>query len=376
MNIIYPSFSRHPGDRANAVQVMHMAGALGQLAHTRLIIPDHHPHMSDDAILAHYGLEKTFALTRLKFFNPQFFFNQAWLKRLHHIIYRYSVDSFVRSLRRDVTTHVSAHDIFYLRNLELLPALPSQARCFMECHQFADGDAVFDGRVRGLIAINSALGRHLRERHPALPVCVEHDGVRSIPDDAPAGRPAGPFIFGYVGRFNTMGREKGLPELLRSFARLRHQDACLRLVGARDEAERSRYEAVGLDCGLSSRRLQVQLGVAPAKVMDCIRNLDCCILPLLDDSHNLSPLKLFEYMASGVPLIATRLPAHLDVLRAENAMLVDPAVDGLLHGLEYALHHGEHMHAMAQQARLDVRRHTWSARARRILDFMHGVCPA
>ena len=47
-----------------------------------------------------------------------------------------------------------------------------------------------------------------------------------------------------------------------------------------------------------------------------LRNADCCICPLPDrkEWQMSSPLKIFEYMASAKPIIATPIKAHLNVL--------------------------------------------------------------
>jgi len=46
-----------------------------------------------------------------------------------------------------------------------------------------------------------------------------------------------------------------------------------------------------------------------------------------------TPMKVFSYLASGRPLLATRLPTHTQVLGDDIAMLVEPTPEGMAEGL-------------------------------------------
>jgi glycosyltransferase involved in cell wall biosynthesis len=49
------------------------------------------------------------------------------------------------------------------------------------------------------------------------------------------------------------------------------------------------------------------------------------------------PLKIFDYMASGKPIVATDIKAHRALLDADCAVLVDVSVQGLAAGISRAL---------------------------------------
>ncbi|HKG32504.1 MAG TPA: glycosyltransferase, partial [Gemmatimonadales bacterium] len=51
------------------------------------------------------------------------------------------------------------------------------------------------------------------------------------------------------------------------------------------------------------------------------------------DRGSNTPLKVYEQLASGVPLVATRIRSHTQVLNEEVCFLVDPTVDGLARGI-------------------------------------------
>jgi glycosyltransferase involved in cell wall biosynthesis len=84
----------------------------------------------------------------------------------------------------------------------------------------------------------------------------------------------------------------------------------------------------------------------------------------------MSPLKIFEYMASGRPMIASDLPVLREVLRhGANALLVDPEdPEAWVRAIEMLVADQELRHRLAAQARDDLaRNYTWNQRAERIL---------
>jgi len=85
-----------------------------------------------------------------------------------------------------------------------------------------------------------------------------------------------------------------------------------------------------------------------------------------------SPLKVFEAMAAGLPLVASDLPALRELLAHDvDAWLVapdDPAA--LARGLEALLGDARRRERLAQRFRLRAAEHTWDARASRVLAWM------
>jgi len=52
-----------------------------------------------------------------------------------------------------------------------------------------------------------------------------------------------------------------------------------------------------------------------------------------------TPFKVFTYLASGRPLVATRIPTHTQLLDDRTAFLVEPTPEGLASGIRAALDH-------------------------------------
>lgn len=79
-----------------------------------------------------------------------------------------------------------------------------------------------------------------------------------------------------------------------------------------------------------------------------------------------SPMKLFEYMASGTPIVASGLPSISEIVGGGRAILVAPDdPHALADGITRALHADGH--AESENARSWVQDHTWGKRAARIL---------
>lgn len=92
----------------------------------------------------------------------------------------------------------------------------------------------------------------------------------------------------------------------------------------------------------------------------------------LHSAYYTSPLKLFEYMAAGAPIVASELPATCEVLRhRENGWLVQPDNPAALaEGIRHLLEDKHLASALAQQAARDVEGYTWENRAACILESM------
>ena len=97
----------------------------------------------------------------------------------------------------------------------------------------------------------------------------------------------------------------------------------------------------------------------------------------LSDAHT-SPLKLFEYMAAGRPIVASDLPSIGEVLRdGENAVLVEPGnPQAFVAGLQRIKDDTALAGRLAAQAAEDVRDYTWARRAERLETLLTAVVGA
>jgi glycosyltransferase involved in cell wall biosynthesis len=89
-------------------------------------------------------------------------------------------------------------------------------------------------------------------------------------------------------------------------------------------------------------------------------------------AYNMSPLKMFEYMAAEKPILATRLPSVMEVLAdGENAVLVEPDNPmALAQGIRRIMKDKELSKRISTRARQDVLHYTWEKRAQKIVHFI------
>lgn len=85
-----------------------------------------------------------------------------------------------------------------------------------------------------------------------------------------------------------------------------------------------------------------------------------------------SPMKLFEYMASGTPIVASDITSIREILNERNAVLVKADDPGsLATGIKKVIEDKELAKTIASVARVDVSAHTWKSRAECILYFIN-----
>ncbi len=180
--------------------------------------------------------------------------------------------------------------------------------------------------VDGIIALTPRLQQHVesygipRSRIRLLPCGVDtHLFSPGARNPAVLARwnidPADPVIL-FMG---TIYRFSGLDRVISDFPGLlvRHPRAKLLVVGWGEDEER--LKRLAIERGVSSN--VVFTGLQPYSLLpDIIRSSDICINPfeLNAITRDILPNKLFQYLACGRPLVATRLPGTEPFLSGED----------------------------------------------------------
>ncbi|MEX0935060.1 MAG: glycosyltransferase [Candidatus Paceibacterota bacterium] len=87
-----------------------------------------------------------------------------------------------------------------------------------------------------------------------------------------------------------------------------------------------------------------------------------------------SPMKLFEYMASGVPIIASRVPSLQEVLTEKTALFFEPDdPKGIVTAVHDTLSDPASAFSRAKQAQVEVVQYTWKKRAEIILTVLSNA---
>lgn len=239
------------------------------------------------------------------------------------------------------------------------------------------------GKMDGLIVITHKLKElYIKEGVTEEKILVAPDGVdlrmfnKSLSKEQARGDLNLPQekIVGYVGQLHTMGMEKGTSELIEAFRILKEQTekVILCFVGG-PEGRIQRYaDAI--------KRKELQANVIfigqkpPYEIPLYLKAFDVCVMPFPWTQHYayyMSPLKLFEYMTSKRPIVASDLPTIREVLNEENAVLVEPEnPEALAEGIEKVLNDEKLANKLAEKAYEDVQQYIWEKRAERILKFI------
>jgi glycosyltransferase involved in cell wall biosynthesis len=210
-----------------------------------------------------------------------------------------------------------------------------------------------------LIAISQALADQLVDEMGVArdKIAVVPNGVdvhRFDPARVSAPRFEGSFTVFFVG---ALASWQGLDVLLQATARV----CDIHVTVAGDGPEREALVDLAERLGLGAR-VRFLGRVAPDEVPALIAAADVCY-----SGHSAfrSPLKLYEYMAMGRPVISSAVPdAKAALVDGVSGFLFPPGdVDGLVSALREAVGKRECLGAMGQRARRDaVAQHSWEAR--------------
>lgn len=185
------------------------------------------------------------------------------------------------------------------------------------------------------------------------------------------------FIIGYIGRFDTMGMEKGVDDMIRAVAALQREIpvSVLAVGGPKHLAEK--YRSMAKELGLSDVQALIWDQVEPDQVGSIIQCFDVSCILYPDTPHyryKMSPMKAVEYMAAGKVILATDLPSIRELISADRGYLVKPgSLKQLTSMIRYIYNHPEEASQKARHAFVYGQRYTWENRQKTIFDFLPVV---
>ncbi len=236
-------------------------------------------------------------------------------------------------------------------------------------------------RADGVVSLTATFARFLEEHgwRPAAEVTVIPDAYDEglfHPRERGAcrdelGLPPDDQVLLYAGLTFSY---RGLEQLVAAFAGLKDDfpRARLYLVGGRP-VEIAPLQAQAAALGVAGRVLcpgQVPLDQVPGY----LGAADVLVIPGTVSDETASPLKMFEYMAMGVPVISVDRPALREILPPEGALYVPPDDGAALEAaLRQVLADPEQAGQRAARALLAVRQYTYGWRAERILQVVEAA---
>jgi glycosyltransferase involved in cell wall biosynthesis len=220
----------------------------------------------------------------------------------------------------------------------------------------------------GYVTITAALATDLAQRHGSRdrlsvipdaariapqPVAEIHDPMRGAP------------LVAYAGHLYAW---KGVDVLLEALALVPEAHGLI-VGGPAEEPDLAQLQALAGRLGISGRVTFTGL-VEPGRVRDLLRRAHVLALPnpaSAISTRFTSPLKLFEYMAAGRPIVASDLPSIREILHhGTDALLVAPGdASALAAAIQQVIADPALASRLAGSAAVAAQQYSWDHRAQR-----------
>ncbi|MEK9183035.1 MAG: glycosyltransferase family 4 protein [Patescibacteria group bacterium] len=366
MKMVYIANVRLPTEKAHGLQIMEMCQAFSKSGlEVELVVPRRLNYIKDDPF-GYYGIAPVFKIKRLPCLDLIF---------LKFGIFGFWIESITFLLAAKFYLWFRHYDILYTREIA---AFLFFSKAIVEVHSLPDRLYGFIYRkAQKIIVLTSFLKARLVKEANLLEnrISVAADGVDVKKFDIKETKeycrkkfslPLNKNIVLYTGHLYKWKGVRILLQAARNF-----QDISFVFVGGTKEDLKS-FRA---DTQYSISNIQI-IGHRPhAEIPYWLKAADVLVLPNSAaekiSSHYTSPMKLFEYMASGVPIVASDLPSIREILNEQNAVLVrpdDPA--DLARGIEVVLKNKELADKIAKNSQTASADYSWNSRVKKIKDFI------
>jgi len=401
MKILYFANSRIPTEKAHGVQIFKTLESLVKTGvKASLIVPTRkNKQFNNTNSFEYYDVEKVFNLIKIKTLDP------VWLMKLPQGVYiKVQTLFFLMSLffylftirlvtlklwrsgqAQDDTRQAQGDVVFYTRDETLLPLLHYfSKKVIWEAHNLPQRKSwylKYWQRCDNVITISQGLKNELVKLGIASEkILVAPDGVdlnkfknqnSKIKIKEELNLPLDKNIVMYTGHLYDWKGAGVLLEVARNsqFSFFNFQTLFVFVGGTESDVKKFRDEARGLD------NVVIVGYRPPAEIPQWLKAADVLVLPNSAkkeiSSLYTSPLKMFEYMAAGNPIVATNLPSIIEVLNESNAVLVDPDnSESLAQGIKFVLENNDQARALTDKAYQDVQNYSWQKRGEKIIEFI------
>ena len=396
LQVLIPADIRFPLERANGVQIVKTAAALARAGcRARLLVRHTDPRPTEE-ILALYGLaphegldvrrlgvlhrEGSFALPRASFLAQASALASAALRSGALV---YTRDLQLADLLLGLGPLAAGPIVYEAHAVEALmyrergalygtgeaPNKRKAARLARREQRVWRRSAGFVATTGGILQTFSET-HGPRERFRVIPNGCDVAEDRLFPGLAAA--PGEPRVL-YAGQLYPW---KGVDVLVEAMTLVPGAKLVI-LGGLPGEADMERVRALVAARGLESRT-EMPGTVPQAQVGDELRRASVVVVPflrtLMTERHT-SPLKAFEAMAAGRPLVASDLPSSREFLRdGESALLVPPGDSASLAAAMRRLVEDRALaERLARAAWDEAPRYSWDARARTLVSLFEEV---
>lgn len=385
VRLFYVANIRIPTEKAHGSQIMKMCELFASRLKTQLLVPRRlNPEYKNIDIFEHYHIAKKFSIKKLPVIDPRFILKIVGSYYIKFQLLFFNITLFFYLLFQKK----KKADIFYTRDEYLLPLLQLfSKRVVWEAHSLPRNVKFYLPYIKKchrLIVLTQQIKKDLiRLGVAAHKILVSPDAVDlnifnidTSREEARQGLglPQDKIILGYTGSLLTKGMDKGIKDIIAALKILwKRYDNLMFLAVGGSPVDIAVYQNMAQEAGVADMVRFINK-VSQEKLALYQRACDILLMPFPNKPHYafyMSPLKLFEYMASGRPIISSDLPSLREVLDEGKAIFCQPDnPQSLANKVEFLLADRELGKQLGQQAQLDVRDFTWEKRAQKIISFI------
>ncbi len=383
MTVIYPVPEILPDPRARFIQIMNTCHALAKAGADVILMAGIRKGATKESVFRFYGMPEhpRFMLLQMPMLRREQkkYFRFSWHGVFHFSLLVYLLVTGI-CRNREV--------VLFIRHLKLAGFVLKFRRfiknpLLFEVHEIFSMNANTERkreRVRNLeervhrgadaiISISRSIRAHLVSVGiPAESIHVVQNGIESEWFEGEERKAPGSYIC-YTGSLYPW---KGVDALIEAVKFLPGEKLLVVGGGARIEELRRLAMTEGV-----AGRVEFAGPVPRRMIRDYLSRARVAVLPNVPSvpSQFSSPLKLFEYMASGVSIVASDMPTFQEILtHGKNAILVKPGDPlALAKGIKMLLDDPELASRIARAAKQDARNYTYDRRAERILDIIKAL---
>lgn len=365
MNLIYISNTRIPSEKANTYQSMVMCEAFSKyFDKVEFWYPKmNNKKLNNNDIHEFYGVDNNFILKEIFSIDSKLFY--ILNKKIWFILesISFAIVYILKLRKEDSEKIIFTRDSLGLKILSRFKKYGFiKQKIFFEAHTYSKNiKYLFDG-FDGLIVINNYL-KKLYEKDGIQNILVAHDGVK-ITEYSNMKKRSKNKISNLVYTGNLF-QWKGVYTILDAMKYF-NDDIKLIIVGGSSDTLPQFKKYIK---NKKIKNVEVIGFVKKNDTLDYIEKADILILPNSAKdkmSYYTSPLKLFEYMASKRPIIASKLPSIEEILEHKNnAILFEPDDSkDFAEKIEWIL--GNDCNKIINNAYKKVQEYTWDKRTKSI----------
>lgn len=378
MKITYIENVRIPSERAHAYQITTTCAWMAKLGHQVTLV---NPDRTDKDVFEFFDWPKNvFTHAKIRSWDPL-----SWVPmKLKGIGYVLQRASFIRGVRSFVKNHQT--DIWYTRDLAMVDALidSMSSPWFLELHDEPTTNLDRWNRVKdrivGFVVISQGLKIRLIELGIAENrIMIAPDGFEPREFEEMKSReslrdqyciPQDVFVVFYQGSFYSW---KGLDRIIQCWDKTDANTYLVLMGGPKYEQER--IEKFIPESARDRIRIIPTLprkeGIATHPIGD-IGLLASSPDQKVGHSYT-SPLKLFEYLAAGLPIFASDVPSSHDVLTTEVAHFFGKGDQVFLSELKAIQSSPEWVKLAHEKAQSFVAPYSWQNRTHQVLDYIKNM---